>query len=355
MKLAIELAKSVKGQTTPNPPVGAVVVKDHSIVGFGAHLKSGEAHAEVIAIEMAKERAIGATLYVTLEPCSHYGKTAPCVEFIIEKQLKKVVIACLDEHDKVAGKGMKKLERAGVEVEVGLLRNEALPLYDMFFHYVGTKLPYVTVKTAISMDGKIATKTGESKWITNKTARLDVHHYRHHHDAILVGIHTILQDNPRLTTRIKGGKHPIRLILDTHLRMPMDANVVTDCLVETWIFVGNHVRREKIEKFSDRDFVRIIPMKDEVVHIKEVLEYVATNHITSVFVEGGATVNDAFLQQKLINQLILYIAPLVIGGKDAKTAFAGIGFEKLADSLQLEVKQVDLLDDNVKIVAVRKE
>lgn len=354
MKLALQLAKSVKGQTTPNPPVGAVVVKDGAIIGFGAHLKSGEEHAEVIALQMAGEKAHDATIFVTLEPCSHDGKTAPCADLIIKKGIKRVVIACTDYHEKVAGSGIMKLTKAGIDVEVGLLHKEALQLYDVFFHYIKNKLPYVTVKSAVSLDGKIATAKGDSKWITNKTARTDVHHYRHCHDAILVGINTVLNDNPRLTTRIQNGKNPVRIILDTHLRTPLHANVVTDKQAETWIFVGEKVSAERKEPFKNNQFVRIFTVESEKIDIKNVLRIVALEGITSVFVEGGATVNDAFLQKNLMNQFIMYIAPIIIGGKNAKTSFAGEGFQKLTEALEFQIKQVEKMDDNLKIVAVRK-
>lgn len=355
MQFALQLAKSVKGQTTPNPPVGAVVVKDGAIIGMGAHLKYKEAHAEVIALQMAGEEAEGATLFVTLEPCSHHGKTPPCADLIITKKIKRVVIACKDQHEKVAGKGIEKLMQAGIDVEVGLLQEEALQLYDVFFHYINKQMPYVTVKSAVSLDGKTATSTGDSKWITNEAARLDVHHYRHLHDAILVGINTVLQDNPRLTTRIPHGKNPIRLILDTHLQTPIDAHIVTDEVAETWIFVSNQVTKAEKNKFSSNRFVRIISIDNEKINVKEVLQILANENITSVFVEGGATINDAFLQQKLINQFILYIAPIVIGGKEAKTSFAGKGFQKLKDALELHIKQVEMIDQNIKIVAERKD
>lgn len=355
MKLAIQLAESVKGQTTPNPPVGAVVVNDGAIVGFGAHLKSGDEHAEVIALQMAGEKACGATIYVTLEPCSHYGKTAPCADLIIDKKLSKVFIACMDQHAKVAGSGIKKLTEAGIDVEVGLLGEEAAPLYDMFFYNVKRKLPFVTVKSAVSLDGKTATTTGESKWITNEAAREDVHYYRHEHDAILVGIQTVLYDNPRLTTRLDGGRNPVRVILDTHLRTPVDANIVTDEKAETWIFTGSDVSSSAKEKFTNHKLVRIFTLDNKEIDVKEVLAMLSAEKITSVFVEGGATVNDSFLRANVINQFILYIAPLVIGGNDAKTSFAGEGITKLTDALRLKIKRVDMIDDNIKIVAVGKD
>ena len=191
MSLAIELAKQTKGQTSPNPVVGAVVVKDNAVVGLGAHLKAGEPHAEVHAIRMAGDKAKNATIYVTLEPCSHHGRTPPCSNLIIESKIKRVVIASVDPNPLVAGSGIKRLQDAGIKVEVGLLRKQADELNEVFFHYISTKRPYITIKSATSLDGKIATSTGESKWITGEEARNDVHQYRHEHDAILVGVNTV--------------------------------------------------------------------------------------------------------------------------------------------------------------------
>src|SRR5690625_1050476 len=213
MNFALTLASMATAQTSPNPPVGAVVVKNGEILGFGAHLKAGEAHAEVHALEMAGAKAKGATIYVTLEPCSHHGSTPPCVDLIIERGITRVVVAVLDPNQKVVGSGIAKLKQAGLNVEVGILQKEAEQVNKAFFHYITTQTPFVTVKTAISLDGKTKTATGESKCITGEEARLDVHRYRHVHDAILVGVNTVIADNPSLTTRLpNGGKNPVRTI-----------------------------------------------------------------------------------------------------------------------------------------------
>lgn len=356
MALALKLAQSVKGQTSPNPPVGAVVVKDGAIVGVGAHFKSGEAHAERVALKMAgEEKAQGATIYVTLEPCSHHGKTPPCADYLIEKKVGRVVVACMDEHEKVAGRGIKKLQDADIPVEVGVLGKEAKQLYAPFFHFVKSKRPYVTVKSAVSLDGKIATSSGESMWITGEEARTDVHQYRNEHDAILVGINTVLADNPRLTTRLKEGRNPVRIILDTHLRTPLDSNVVVDQQADTWIFISNKVSTEKKELFLKHERVRIFTLPHDRVDVSDVLDVLAEEKIASVFVEGGATINDAFLRANVINQFILYIAPIVIGGKEAPTAFSGIGFSRLADSLKLRMKEVEKIGEDIKIVAIRED
>src|SRR5699024_2450915 len=213
MGIALQLAKSVNHQTSPNPPVGAVIVKNDSIIGMGAHLKSGEAHAEIVALNMAKEAANEATLYVTLEPCSFTGKTGPCTDAIIDYNIKRVVVGSLDRNKKVCGTGIQQLQKAGIDVTTGILIEEVEELYKMFFHYIENNMPFITLKTAMTLDGKIATKTGDSKWITSELAREDVHMERQQHDAILVGVGTVLADNPRLTNRFSKRKNPLRIIL----------------------------------------------------------------------------------------------------------------------------------------------
>lgn len=357
MKFALKLSNTVSGQTSPNPPVGAVVVKDNEILGFGAHLKAGDAHAEAHALEMAGDKAFGSTIYVTLEPCSHHGKTPPCADLIIRKGISRAVIAVTDPNEKVAGRGIEKLRAAGIEVEVGILQEEAEEINAVFFHYTKTKTPFVTVKSAVSLDGKTATYSGDSQWITGEAARLDVHHYRHKHDGILVGVHTVLADNPSLTTRLPhGGKNPLRVILDTNLRTPIDAKVITDNEARTWIFVGKNVTAQEKAAYIKYNGVSIIQIDDELLPIEKVLQVLGSEGIASLFVEGGATVNFSFLKEKKINQLILYMAPKLIGGKDATTSFAGAGFQTIAETLSLDIKTVEMIDKDIKIIAVpRKE
>ncbi len=228
MQLALDLAASALGKTNPNPVVGAVLVKNGVIVGTGLHRKAGEPHAEVHAFNMAGEHAEGATLYVTLEPCSHFGKTPPCANLVVKSKVARVVVATRDPNPSVAGRGIRLIEDAGIEVEVGVLEEEAQKLNERFIHNMLTSRPFVISKFAMTLDGKIATQNGHSQWITGEDARSHVHEIRNDVDAILVGIGTVLADNPKLTTRLKegNGKNPIRLVLDSHLRTPMDANVV---------------------------------------------------------------------------------------------------------------------------------
>lgn len=355
MNIALQLAEAVQPQTAPNPPVGAVIVKANAIVGLGAHMKSGDPHAEVVALEMAQERAKGATMYVTLEPCSHTGKTPPCVNALLDSKIKRVVIATMDQHDQVAGQGINKLRMAGVDTEVGLLQERAIKLYRTFFHYVQRKRPYVTLKTAMTLDGKIATSTGDSQWITGECARLDGHYYRHMHDAILVGVGTVLADNPRLTTRKPYGQNPIRIILDTHLRTPLDANVVTDGEAPTWIFVGKDVVSTRIHSYEEQQQVQIFQLDSASLEIEQVLTFLGAKNITSVYVEGGAQMHGAFLTAGFVDQYITYIAPKLIGGQKAKSAVTGTGIDKLANAHRLTIQSVETMDDDIKIVARKDE
>lgn len=351
MRIALRLAEGTSGQTSPNPMVGAVVVKGGNIVGMGAHLRAGEEHAEVHALHMAGEKAKGATVYVTLEPCSHFGKTPPCCELLIEKGVKRVVIATLDCNPLVSGNGKKKLEEAGIEVTTGVLEAEAILLNRYFFHYMKTKRPFVTIKTAMSLDGKTATVTGESKWITGKNARADVHQYRHTHDAILVGVNTVIADNPHLTTRIpNGGQNPIRVILDTHLRTPPSSHVITDGLAPTWIIVSKDVNPEKIAFYESKN-ITIFQMKTKQIEIQNVLHLLGEKQILSLFVEGGQTVHASFLQTKYFNEIVTYISPKLIGGSNAPTLFGGNGFSTLQDALSLEIQEMKQIGDDIKIVA----
>jgi diaminohydroxyphosphoribosylaminopyrimidine deaminase/5-amino-6-(5-phosphoribosylamino)uracil reductase len=355
MHLAIELAKKTTGQTTPNPVVGSVVVKDGKILGIGVHIEAGGPHAEVHALNMAGEAAVGATIYVTLEPCSHFGKTPPCADLIIERGIKRVVIASTDPNPQVAGQGIKRLQHAGIEVEVGLLKSEAVEINKVFFHFIQRKRPFVTLKTATSLDGKIATANGESKWITSEQAREDVHYYRHRHDAILVGVNTVMKDNPSLTTRLQfGGKNPIRIIMDTHLRTPPDAMLVNDGLAQTWIITGKGIDESKKQQFKS-NHVSIFSIDAEKIEIERLLELLGEHGITSLFVEGGAEINGSFLKSRQINEIITYIAPKLIGGRLSPTAFAGDGIQRMDDAQNFKIKSVERIGPDIKIISIPEE
>lgn len=351
MKLALSMARAAVGQTSPNPTVGAVVVKNGEILGMGAHLKAGTPHAEVHAIRTAGENARGADLYVTLEPCSHYGKTPPCTELIISSGIKRVVVATLDPNPLVAGSGVKQLRQAGIEVEVGVGTEEANSINEPFFHFIQTGKPYVTLKAAVTLDGKTATKTGDSKWITSTQSRSDVHQLRHEHDAILVGIQTVLKDNPHLTTRLpRGGKNPIRIILDTHLRIPLDANVIKDKTAKTIIITGNELDRQKAGKLQELG-TEVVPLSTGRIDINELLTVLGKRRIMSVLVEGGSKVHASFMKAGAFQQLIFYVAPKIIGGIDAIPAIGGEGLDFVREAEKLEFTSVERIGPDIKITA----
>jgi len=356
MKFAIDLAKHATGQTSPNPVVGCVAVKNGEIIGFGAHLRAGEAHAEVNAIRMAGEdKAKGSTVYVTLEPCSHFGKTPPCSDLLIQSAVSRVVIASTDPNPLVAGKGIERLRKAGIEVDLGVCEKEALALNQVFFHHIKTGKPYITLKTAASLDGKTATRTNESKWITGPDARMDVHQYRHKHDAILVGVGTVLADDPSLDTRLpNGGKNPVRIILDSHFRTPSNSKVLTDGKAPTWIVTGSNPDMEKVAALEGKEGIRVLTLPMVKVEVNALLALLGEEGITSLFVEGGATVNGSFLKEKAIQQVITYIAPKLIGGKVAPTLIGGEGFATMDEVVELEIKEVIRIGTDLKIVSTPK-
>ncbi|WP_158651593.1 bifunctional diaminohydroxyphosphoribosylaminopyrimidine deaminase/5-amino-6-(5-phosphoribosylamino)uracil reductase RibD [Mesobacillus jeotgali] len=351
MALAINLASATEGQTSPNPQVGAVLVKDGQIIGMGAHLKAGEPHAEVHAITMAGDKAKDATLYVTLEPCSHFGKTPPCSNLVIESGIKKVFVASVDPNPLVGGAGVKKMKEAGLDVQVGLMEEEAKALNKVFFHYISTGLPYVTLKSATSLDGKIATVTGESQWITGEEARKDVHQFRHTHDAILVGVNTVIKDNPSLTTRLEvGGKNPVRVVLDSTLRTPLDSRIIIDRAARTIIVTGARAESDRIKQFTELG-IEIIKLETEKVGIPDILKKLGDRGITSVYVEGGAEVHGSFLKEKAFQQVITYIAPKLLGGKSAPAAYGGEGIARIEDSVTLEIINVKQIGQDIRIIA----
>lgn len=356
MEMALSLAKATLGQTTPNPCVGAVLVKDNQIIGQGAHLKSGSDHAEIIALKQALNNACGATLYVTLEPCCHIGKTGPCVDMIIKHGVDRVVIAVLDPNQQVSGLGVKKLQEAGLRVEVGLCEAESTDLNQIFFHYITTNTPYVTLKCGMSLDAKLATKTMESKWITGEIARNDAHWYRHTHDAILIGVNTVIADDPALTTRLSGGgRNPIRIILDTHLRTPITAKVITDNGSKTWLVTSKNSDKKLIKNYEKHPHVSVIQMPTDLIDLNVLMKILGERQVSSILVEGGRRVISAFCDANLFQQLILYVAPKLIGGIDAPNFFMGFGYDKLNTVPNLCFKTVELIGDDLKLVLTRKK
>jgi diaminohydroxyphosphoribosylaminopyrimidine deaminase / 5-amino-6-(5-phosphoribosylamino)uracil reductase len=350
MQLALRLAEAARGQTSPNPMVGCVIVKDGVLVGTGSHLKAGEPHAEVHALRMAGDKARGATAYVTLEPCSHFGRTPPCADALIESGVKTVVIAMLDPNPVVAGRGADRLRQAGITVITGVLKKEALKLNEVFVKYIRTRRPFVTIKTASTLDGKVATATGSSRWITGEASRQDVHRLRHEHDAILVGVNTVITDDPELTTRLPlGGRNPIRMIVDSTLRIPLSARVISDVKAPTWIFTTDKADQDKWQKLTDIG-IRVLSTGEEpMVNVDQLLKMLGEHEITSLLVEGGGQINSAFLQAQAIDKLISYIAPKLVGGQAAPSPFDGLGIKEMADAIPLQDVQIELVQEDIRI------
>lgn len=338
MARALELAKQGEGHVSPNPLVGAVVVKDGRMIGEGYHEKYGEAHAEVNAIRRATECVKGATIYVTLEPCSHYGKTPPCAELLIQSELKRVVIGCLDPNDLVSGRGVKMLEDAGIEVTVGVLEDACKKMNEIFIHYITKKTPFVIMKTAMTLDGKIATVTGASKWITGESARKQVHQLRNRVSGIMVGIETVLTDNPELSCRIENGVHPIRLIVDSKLRIPFDAKVLDRQKEQKTIIGTTHLcNQEKYQALLEKGIeVIVLPSKEGQVDLHAFMQVLGEQNIDSILLEGGATLNFSMLKEGLVHRVESYIAPKIFGGNQAPTSVGGKGFSQVEDAIELE-------------------
>ncbi len=290
MDIALHLARKGAGKVNPNPLVGAVIVNDGKIIGKGYHESYGKAHAEINAFKDAETELIeGSTMYVTLEPCSHYGKTPPCVDQIIENRIKRVVIGMVDPNPLVSGKGVKKLQEAGIDVTVGILEDKCKKLNEVFIKYITKKKPFVVLKTAMSLDGKISTTSGESKWITDKEARENVHILRNELTAIMIGIDTVIIDNPELTCRIPNGRNPIRIVVDSNLRIPYDSKILqTAKKFKTIIATTEKARKEKIHKLKDLGIIVIeTKSKNEKVDLKDLMHKLGNQNIDSILLEGG--------------------------------------------------------------------
>mgnify|MGYP004515169505 FL=1 len=350
MKRAIELAKQGAGWTAPNPLVGAVVVKNGRVIGEGYHRKYGELHAERNALAACSEDPAGATLYVTLEPCCHYGKTPPCTEIIIEKKIAKVVIGSRDPNPKVAGKGARILREHGIEVVEDYMREACDALNPVFFHYITTKTPYVVLKFAMTLDGKIATRTGASKWITGEAARNHVHQLRGRYAGILAGIGTVLADDPMLNCRIDGAHQPLRIILDSHLRIPMGSRLVRSAKEYPLLIVCNESNRDReegtsrIQKLEEAGAkVWTLPEKNGHPDLNVLMQRLGEEKIDSVLIEGGGTVNEAALKAHIVHHVYAYIAPKIFGGEDAKTPVEGAGIRLPQECANLRLAKITVL------------
>lgn len=345
MERALELAWQGRGWTSPNPMVGAVVVKDGQIVGEGFHPQAGKPHAEVYALDAAGADAEGATLYVTLEPCAHHGRTPPCCERVIGSGISRVVVAVEDPNPLVAGRGVQALRDHGIEVEVGVMAKEATIANERFFKYIKTKRPFVAIKTGMSLDGKIATASGESMWITNETSRGYVQILRMTYDAIMCGVNTIVQDNPRLTCRIPGGRQPIKIIIDSMARTPLNANIfakpgTSTLRSNTIICVSAKAPEDRLRALREVGAeILVCPESgfsvDTHIDLARLMPVLGKREITSILLEGGGTLNAAALDAAIVDKLYAFVAPKLIGGVGAPTMVEGSGVTMLEEAVQL--------------------
>lgn len=346
MRVAISLAK--KAEPLPNPRVGAVIVKNGRVIASGYHHRAGDAHAEVDALrKLRKGKARGSTIYVTLEPCSHYGRVPPCTKAIIEAGISRVVYAVEDPTRKV--KGAEELKKAGIEVKSGILKKEAQMLNPAFYKVAKMGMPFVTLKAACSLDGKIASKSGESKWISSPASRKLAHWLRAKNEGIIAGIKTVLADNPRLTARMGGRRDPVRIILDSKLRVPLDAKVLAGGKAVVAANIGcDEGKKEKLGEMG----VKVLLFSGNGIPLRLLLKKLASMNITSVLVEGGGETNAGFVEQKLVDRYYFFVCPKIIGGRDAKSAVEGEGISKISKAQGLVFEKVDRIGKDVLIVAV---
>lgn len=348
MRLALDEAQKGAGWTNPNPLVGAVIVKDGRVIGKGYHRRYGELHAERNAIADCRECMKGATMYVTLEPCCHYGKTPPCAQAIIEQGISRVVIASDDPNPLVAGKGIELLRQHGITVDTGVLKEECDAMNQIFFHYIKTGLPYVLMKYAMTADGKIATYTGASKWITGEQARMEVQRTRHRYAGIMVGVNTVLADDPMLTCRLPNGNSPIRIICDTRLRTPLTSNVVKTAKDIPTIIATACEEEEKRKAYQENGCeMLLVPGKEGHIDMQELMMRLGEKKIDSVLLEGGAELNYGALKAGVVNKVQVYIAPKIFGGSNAKSPVAGVGIELPEQAFHLKNRKITEFGEDI--------
>ncbi|MCI5517390.1 MAG: bifunctional diaminohydroxyphosphoribosylaminopyrimidine deaminase/5-amino-6-(5-phosphoribosylamino)uracil reductase RibD [Roseburia sp.] len=336
MHLALELAQKGRGKVNPNPLVGAVIVKNGKIIGQGYHERYGELHAERNAFKNCTEPAKGATLYVTLEPCCHYGKTPPCTEAIIQNKIAKVVIGTLDPNPLMAGKSAALLRNRGIEVVVGVLEKECQRLIRVFRKYITTQRPYVLMKYAMTMDGKIATRTGASKWITDEDTRMHVQETRNEYCAIMVGVNTVIQDDPLLTCRLKDGRSPVRIICDTRLRTPVESQIVQTAKDVKTIIATSATDDNKKELYRKKSCIVLdVPQKDDHIDLAQLMQILGEQKIDSILLEGGGTLNWSALESGIVDAVQTYIAPKIFGGT-AASPVNGLGVASPDEAYHLE-------------------
>lgn len=360
MRRALELARKGEGHTSPNPMVGCVVVKDGRIISEGYHEKYGEFHAERNALTRCTEDTAGADLYVTLEPCCHQGKTPPCTDIIIEKKIARVFVGSMDSNPLVAGKGVQILRDHGIYVETGILNAECRKLNEVFYHYIATKTPFVVMKYAMTLDGKITCATGDSKWVTGEIARTQVHRMRGRYRGIMVGIGTVLADDPMLNCRVEGGVDPVRIICDSNLHIPTESQIVkTASDIETIVACSQEAleserKQEKIRRLKEAGIQIIGTEGAHGVNLVELMKKLGGQNIDSILLEGGGTLNASALEDGIVNKVYAYIAGKLIGGMDARSPVEGMGIDRMADAITLQNMEIEKLGDDFCIVGYVK-
>jgi len=355
MAYALSLAELALGYTSPNPAVGAVIERDGLVVGLGHTQQPGMEHAEIMALNQAGEMARGATMYVTLEPCCHHGRTPPCTDSIINSGISEVNIAVADPNPKVSGKGIACLNAAGIRTSIGEYEQKAREINEGYFKYIKTGIPFVIAKFAMSIDGKIATRTGDSKWITGEEARNYAHGQRHSVDAIMVGAETIIADDPQLTARGLSGRcgraklQPLRVIVDGKGRVPDSARVFSEPGKTLVVVAEGEIGKEKLKtKWESKEYI-VLKSDNGLIDIAELLKTLGQRHITTVMIEGGSKLLGYVFDYHLVDKVLVFIAPIIIGGEEAKTAVSGRGVERVADALQLKDIKIERFDNELLI------
>ncbi len=332
MALAIKIAEKGRAQTSPNPMVGCVIVKRGRIVGDGYHKKAGDEHAEVIALNKAGKKAVNSTLYVNLEPCSHWGRTPPCTERIIESGVREVIIGVKDPNPLIDS--YRELKFRGIKTKIGILEDESKKLNEVYFKYIKTKRPFVIIKVAMSLDGRIATATGDSKYITSKEARTYVHKLRTEVDAVMVGLNTVVRDNPELTPRLYKGKEPMKIVVDSKLKIPKDCKLMREPS-NLIIATTNKVSKEEIKKFQQKGIGMIITKtKDNMVDLRDLVKQLGEHEITSVMIEGGSELNSSAIKADIVDKILIFAAPKIIG--NGLGAIGNLGIKKIDKAINLK-------------------
>ena len=349
------LALARKGKTSPNPMVGAVLVKNNHIIAEGFHSRAGGPHAEVVALRKAGSNARGADLYVNLEPCCHIGRTPPCTDAIIQSGVTRVFAGMKDPNKLVKGKGIRILKAAGIKVSAGLMKKDCEKLNEVFVKVMKTGMPFVTVKTAMSLDGKIATREGDSQWISGVKSRDFVHELRNQNDAILVGTNTILKDNPQLTCRLKKkrGRHPARIILDRRNRIPLTAKVFANSKAHRVVYVSGSklpTKREQLLKTKNIEVLKVKTLKSGF-DLKQLMKLLAQKELNSILIEGGSEINSSALEAGIVDRVFAFISPILVGGQQAPSPIGGDGVAKITKAIRLDNMKVIPIGDDLMVEA----